>query len=180
MRASSERKTLFMNFEYDFTERTTGYVQANYARTEALNKNAYTMGNYCVRFDSQGIAAQLGATAKQGDLVTGGGSSWPNVPVVDFDQWLAGNPNPALVPEMVAGAQFSNANFRQWLGWSGGNLGSPGFNAPYRASGGTTGDDGAPGATRASPPTYTDADGTPIWVHVKHNPPARQESWVLA
>ena len=180
MRPSSERRTLFLNFEYDLTERTTGYVQANYARTEALNKNAYTTGNYCVRFDSQGVAAQLGAVASQGDLIAGGGASWPSVPVVDFDQWLAGHPNPALLPEVSAGPQFNNANFRQWLGWSGGNMPAPGFVAPYWVSGGSTGDYGTSGATRTSPPTYTFDNGTPIWIHVKNNPPGGNEWWVMA
>jgi outer membrane receptor protein involved in Fe transport len=56
LRPSSERKTLFTNFEYNFTERTTGYFQGNFARTEGTNKNPPTQGTYCVRFDSTGTA----------------------------------------------------------------------------------------------------------------------------
>jgi outer membrane receptor protein involved in Fe transport len=180
IRPSTDRKVLFTHFEYDFTERTTGYLEASYSRTVSLNQNGYTTGNYCVRFDSQGTAAQLGAKASMGETITGGGSTWPAVPVVDFDEWFAGNPNPAPVQSITAGSQFSNANFRQWLGWSGGNMPAPGFAAPYWVSGGTTGDYGASGATRTSPPTYTFANGTPIWIHVKNNPPAGNEWWVLA
>src|SRR5690606_19260608 len=32
MRPSTERRTLFTNFEFNFTERTTGYFQGNYAK----------------------------------------------------------------------------------------------------------------------------------------------------
>jgi outer membrane receptor protein involved in Fe transport len=54
LRAGNNRKTVFSNFEYNITERTTAYVQGNYAKTHAVNKNAYTRGDYCVRFDGQG------------------------------------------------------------------------------------------------------------------------------
>ncbi len=55
MRPSSDRKTLFSNFEYDLTGSTTAYLQANYAKTEGLNKNRYTSGTYCARFNAPGI-----------------------------------------------------------------------------------------------------------------------------
>ncbi|HWL63553.1 MAG TPA: TonB-dependent receptor [Steroidobacteraceae bacterium] len=58
MRPSSERKTLFTNFEYNITEQTTAYLQGNYARTEGVNKNAPTVGTYCARFDSAGTVGQ--------------------------------------------------------------------------------------------------------------------------
>jgi outer membrane receptor protein involved in Fe transport len=56
MRPSSERKTLFTNFEYNLTETTTAYLQGNYAQTEGLNKNLPTTGTYCARFDTPGTA----------------------------------------------------------------------------------------------------------------------------
>ncbi len=35
-------QTAFSNFEYDFTSRTTGYLQASYATTTGTNRNTYT------------------------------------------------------------------------------------------------------------------------------------------
>jgi hypothetical protein len=57
LRPSNETRSLFTNFEYDFTDTTTAYVQGNYAKTDSLNKNRYTSGNYCVRYDAAGVAA---------------------------------------------------------------------------------------------------------------------------
>src|SRR5690606_6441829 len=54
---SNERKVFFSNFEYNFTERTTGYFQARYANTQAENRNLHTTGTYCARFDSPGQAS---------------------------------------------------------------------------------------------------------------------------
>jgi hypothetical protein len=51
---SNERRVLFSNFEYDFTDTMTGYFQARYANTQASNRNLQTTGNYCARFDSPG------------------------------------------------------------------------------------------------------------------------------
>jgi outer membrane receptor protein involved in Fe transport len=56
MRPSQTRKTMFGNFEYNITERTTAYLQGNYARTEALNFNRFTTGTTCVRFNNPGTA----------------------------------------------------------------------------------------------------------------------------
>jgi outer membrane receptor protein involved in Fe transport len=56
MRPSNTRRTLFGNFEFNLTERTTAYAQANYARTESLNQNRYTTGTHCVRFNTPGVA----------------------------------------------------------------------------------------------------------------------------
>jgi hypothetical protein len=56
MRPESDRKTLFGNFEYNLTERTTAYLQTNYAKTEGRNVQAQTSGSYCVRYDSTGTA----------------------------------------------------------------------------------------------------------------------------
>ncbi len=62
---SNERKSIFSNFEFDITSRTTAYLQASYASTDALNKNGPTSGSYCSRFDVPGIRgtnAVAGAT----------------------------------------------------------------------------------------------------------------------
>jgi outer membrane receptor protein involved in Fe transport len=56
LRAGTNRKTFFGNFEYNVTERTTAYLQTNYAKTDSTNKNRYTRGDYCVRFDQGGTA----------------------------------------------------------------------------------------------------------------------------
>src|SRR5690606_4604540 len=58
LRPESERKSLFVNFDYNFTERTSGYVQGSYAVTEANNNNRYTTSTACARFDAPGVPAQ--------------------------------------------------------------------------------------------------------------------------
>src|SRR5690606_9447570 len=63
---SNERKVLFSNFEYNFTENTTGYLQARYANTQAENRNLHTTGTYCARFDSPG---QPSTFAAPGDVL---------------------------------------------------------------------------------------------------------------
>ena len=169
LQPSNDRKNVFLNFEYDFTPRTTGYIQASYSRTEALNRNAFTQGAYCVRFNTQGVAAQLGAVAHKNETIYGyAGSSGTNS--VDYDQWKAGN----LVPINwgTTGSQWNNVNFRTWVGWSGGTIPAPGFSAPYWVR--ETAPNGSglypDGATETTPPTYTFANGTPQWIHVKNNP----------
>jgi outer membrane receptor protein involved in Fe transport len=120
LRPSSGRKTMLMNFEYSITERTTAYVQANYAKTDGLNKNRYTTGNYCVRFNSQGVDAQAGGDGAAGQtLIYGAGSA----AVTDVNGVAIVNPQ--------RNALFTNANFRIFLGWSGGVLPAPGPSAPY-------------------------------------------------
>jgi outer membrane receptor protein involved in Fe transport len=192
MRAPTNRKTMFTNFEYDITPRTTAYVQARYAETKSTNVNAFSTGNYCVRFDSQGVAAQLGATAHSGDVIASGSTTWPGVPVVDglaFQQSGA----------QIAVAQFTvpnnspllNGSFRAWLGWSGGTMNSPAgvFQAPYWVSGGSTGNWGTPVGSSAPvdfthPPKYTFANAVVTdadWVLVRNNPavPTGQYWWIL-
>jgi outer membrane receptor protein involved in Fe transport len=56
MRPSNTRKTLFGNFEFNITERTTAYLQTNYAKTEAVNNNRFTQTLNCVRFNTPGTA----------------------------------------------------------------------------------------------------------------------------
>jgi hypothetical protein len=65
LRPSNESKTFFANFDYDFTPTTTGSIQATYGTTDALNKNRYTTGTYCTRFDSA-IAPARGTNALAG------------------------------------------------------------------------------------------------------------------
>jgi outer membrane receptor protein involved in Fe transport len=64
LQPSNERKNFFSNFEYDFTDTTTGYVQARYSNTEALNRNLETTGTYCARFDQAGAATTFQPAAK--------------------------------------------------------------------------------------------------------------------
>ena len=66
MRSGNERKTVFTNFEFNFTERTTGYVQANYAKTEGVNRNTYTTSTNCVKFGSQGVTGIPSIAVLQG------------------------------------------------------------------------------------------------------------------
>jgi len=54
LQPSNNRKTLFSNFEYDVTPTTTAYLEGRYARTDAVNRNGYTQGTYCARFDTAG------------------------------------------------------------------------------------------------------------------------------
>jgi outer membrane receptor protein involved in Fe transport len=66
MRSGNERKTVFTNFEFNFTERTTGYVQANYAKTEGVNQNNYTTSTNCVKFGTQGTRGIPSVAVLQG------------------------------------------------------------------------------------------------------------------
>jgi outer membrane receptor protein involved in Fe transport len=82
MRPSNTRKTLFGNFEFNLTERTTAYAQANYAKTESQNNNRYTTGTHCVRYNSAGTP---GTNVAVGELIfsttavtgTVNGAPWP-------------------------------------------------------------------------------------------------------
>src|SRR5690606_15163037 len=69
MRSQNERRTLFTNFEFNFTERTTGYIQANYAKTEGENRNTYTTSTNCVKFGTQGVAEIAGFDTEAGQVV---------------------------------------------------------------------------------------------------------------
>jgi iron complex outermembrane receptor protein len=69
LRPQSERKNFFGNFEYDFTETTTAYLQGSYAITEADNNNRYTTSTACARFDAPGIPAVAGSSISRGQVV---------------------------------------------------------------------------------------------------------------
>jgi outer membrane receptor protein involved in Fe transport len=82
MRPSNNRKTLFGNFEFNITDRTTAYLQTNYARTEAVNHNRFTTNTNCVRYNTAGVAGTnvgLSEIFYNTPTVQGtvGGSNWP-------------------------------------------------------------------------------------------------------
>ena len=65
LRPSQSSTQFLANFDYDFTPTTTGHVRATYGETEALNRNRYTRGDYCTRFDSP-VNAVRGTNAQSG------------------------------------------------------------------------------------------------------------------
>jgi outer membrane receptor protein involved in Fe transport len=69
MRSENERRTLFTNFEFNFTERTTGYIQANYAKTEGTNRNTYTTSTNCIKFGAPGVAEIPGFDTNSGQVI---------------------------------------------------------------------------------------------------------------
>ncbi len=115
MRSGNQRRTGFTNFEFDFTPRTTGYLQANYAKTEGTNRNTYTTTNNCVRFQTRGQAADAAVSPLR-------------------ERYSSGM-RPFTTPSGATAAEdeearvvLNNASFRAYLG------GLPGFNAfsnPY-------------------------------------------------
>ena len=66
---ASDRKNFFTNFEYDFTTATTGYLQGRFSNTHGDNKNRYTSGTACVRFEDPGLAALPGAKVLKGQII---------------------------------------------------------------------------------------------------------------
>jgi len=66
---ASNRKTAFSHFEFDFTERTTGYVEASYAKTAGVNIQFPTQLGACVRFNTPGVAEQVGVTYPAGTFI---------------------------------------------------------------------------------------------------------------
>ncbi|HTP40612.1 MAG TPA: TonB-dependent receptor [Steroidobacteraceae bacterium] len=102
---SSQRKTLFENFEYDFTPTTTAYLQGNYAATNATNRNPYTTSTACVRFNTQGVASLPGAAVVAGQRVQFG----------TYGETF--NVNGAAAPQ-TPDAAWNNAAFRAFVGAS--------------------------------------------------------------
>jgi len=172
MRASSDRKTLFTNFEYNFTERTTGYFQGNYAKTTGLNRNRYTQGSYCVRFNSPGTAAVVGGAAGAGELVSYGGGA-----ATSFDYNTGA---PVIYP--TRNVLWNVANFRAFLGYrvngAPATLTAPSTGAPYWVISTAF---AQYGATSSSPPSAISFEnGTPVWAHVRNNNPTTgTEYWIL-
>jgi outer membrane receptor protein involved in Fe transport len=174
MRPSNNRKTLFGNFEFNITERTTAYLQTNYAKTEAVNHNRFTLGTHCVRFNTPGTAGTnvgVGVVYWTTTAVTGtvDGARYP------ADSMLR---SPALG---AATGFISNTGFRDFLGLPG----SPTFtsavatasNASYLTGNGV-GPGGAPftaGAgvfinTAAGTPTNGRGVTWPYWIPVDISP----------
>jgi outer membrane receptor protein involved in Fe transport len=91
MSPASERKTAFTHFEFDFTERLTGYAEASYALTEGVNRQFPTQLNACVRFDQPGVpgttvAARPGTFYPAGTPIPFFTEPFFNTP--GFDWWL--------------------------------------------------------------------------------------------
>ncbi len=129
LRSASDRKTLFTNFEYNFTERLTGYLQGNYSKTNGENRNNYTTSLACARFQTPGVLGAAGGTAKAGEVIYFGTGTLAGdqfvLPISPYNQ-------PAT-PGMVRNPLWANANFRAFISGSG-NL-AP---APILAGGVTT------------------------------------------
>jgi outer membrane receptor protein involved in Fe transport len=134
LQPSNERKVFFTNFEYDFNETTSAYLQARYANTEALNKNQQTSGTYCARFDTQGQAssfapagAMLYYTQNPGtgnSVQTPDGQNYPG----DFVPTRSTQLGTTLLPSLVAFLQLPSGAAN--AGFSSGNGLGPGGN-PY-------------------------------------------------
>ncbi|MDQ2642098.1 MAG: TonB-dependent receptor [Pseudomonadota bacterium] len=106
MRPSSERKTLFTNFEYNLTETTTLYLQGNYAKTEGLNKNAPTAGTYCARFDAVGTVGTNAPAGTVWNYSTNVAGLVNNLPYLDLGRASQFNPGPSgFAPALM---QFLN------------------------------------------------------------------------
>jgi outer membrane receptor protein involved in Fe transport len=124
IRPSSERKTLFMNFEYNVTETTSAYFQGNYAKTEAENRNRYTTSTNCVRFQTPGVNGTNGAA---GDIWYNGVSAANGFRTIDgllYGQGGQGTANvPAKSPNLQSPGQANilSEAVRIWLGVPSGN-----------------------------------------------------------
>jgi len=124
---SNERKVLFSNFEYNFTEMTTGYFQARYANTKAENRNVHTQGSYCARFDSPGQESTFAApgavlyyTQNAANIVLLNGQPYPAGDIPLRDQRLG---NATATAALAAQLGFPHA---AQTGYSTGNGVGPG------------------------------------------------------
>jgi outer membrane receptor protein involved in Fe transport len=61
LRPSNESRSFLASFEYDITPTTVFTLEGTYATTDALNKQRYSQGIYCTRFD-QGLAIPVRGT----------------------------------------------------------------------------------------------------------------------
>ncbi len=91
---SNERKTAFSHFEYDFSNHLTGYAEASYAKTEALNINFATQGAVCAKFNTPGTPAQAGANFPAGTVINYfvQDAAWQLLLSQSFTQFAGGNP----------------------------------------------------------------------------------------
>ncbi|MFO7324500.1 MAG: TonB-dependent receptor [Pseudomonadota bacterium] len=112
LRAGNERKIAYTNFEFNFNERTTGYFNARYSLTDGRNNNPYTQNNACVRFDTPGVAAVAGGSAKAGDIIYFGTGTIP------ADQFVLPIPpyNQPATPGIERNPLWNNPNFRAFIG----------------------------------------------------------------
>ncbi len=146
MRPDTRRKTAFANFEYEFTERTAGYLQAGYATADSLSRNSYTAGNTCVRFNATGVAAVPGGSAAAGTDIAYGGNG-----EAFTDPFNGGAP----VPDFPRNALWGNANFRTFLGVPSGRV-PPYFIPP-----------GQSGSTNTTPPVWNFQNAVnPVWQRI--------------
>jgi outer membrane receptor protein involved in Fe transport len=119
IRPSTDRKTLFTNFEYDVTNRMTAYVQANYSRTESMNKQTYLTSSNCVRFNSPGVNGTNGAV---GDVWWNGTSTANGYRVVETGQVYGQGPGGSIAiaksPNLQSPGQANilSEAVRIWLG----------------------------------------------------------------
>src|SRR5690606_13410925 len=118
------RKTFFANFEFDFTERMTGYAQANYSRTESENRQAYLASSHCVRFNSPGIN---GTNGSAGDIWWNGTSTGNGYRTVDGNLLYGQGPGGSIAtpksPNLQSPGQANvlSEAVRVWLGVPSGN-----------------------------------------------------------
>jgi outer membrane receptor protein involved in Fe transport len=119
MRPDSERRTFFANFEFDFSETMTGYVQANYSHSQAENRQAYLTSTNCVRFDSPGINGTNGAV---GDIWYNGTSTANGYRTVEgnllYGQGIGGSIATPKSPNLQSPGQANilSEAVRVWLG----------------------------------------------------------------
>jgi outer membrane receptor protein involved in Fe transport len=69
LRPDTETRTLFTNFEYDINPTTTANLQLSYGQSDNMNRNRYTTGTYCVRFDPAVASAARGTNALAGQTL---------------------------------------------------------------------------------------------------------------
>ena len=69
LRPDTESRSLFANFEYDVTPTTTANLQLTYGKTDNMNRNRYTQGSYCARFDPNVATAARGTNAAAGQVL---------------------------------------------------------------------------------------------------------------
>src|SRR5690606_15840253 len=127
-----------------------------YSQTEGKNYNGYTTGNYCVRFDSIGTAAQVGGEALPGGVVTYGGGG-VGATLDDGSAYISPDRSPVA----------TLAGFRDYLGLPAAGYNVNG-NAPWWIP--VTDQNAATGPTLADSPTVAfnnQAVGT--WVKISLN-----------
>jgi outer membrane receptor protein involved in Fe transport len=189
LRSGSNRKSLFSNFEFNFTERTTGYLQTSYAKTDSYNKNRYTTSNACVRFNAPGVAAVSGGSAKAGDVIVFASGTIAN------DQFVLPVPPYATLatPGVVRNPLWSVANFRTFLSQGGTAVPDPIFQAqtrrpstnpanPFLMFTGAGGTVNGTTDTPAAPPNFTWGSnvvpGSAVWMLIK-NATSENRYWLL-